>query len=163
MTQGKLFKDLHAAINEDGDTEKSLATKIILYLATKNYKVWQQQNRGIFDQNRATRSLVELFKDLHAANETVPINEVEENILRALRMSFNKLETTGLKGVSDIIGFNLKTGKWIAIEIKINKDTVSPEQTTFINLINTSGGIAFEAKTFDQFQKSFEEKIKEVK
>jgi len=57
--------------------------------------------------------------------------------------------TAPKKGVSDVLGcFH---GLFIAVEVKIAKDTLSPEQEGFIESINHAGGHAFVVHTFDEF------------
>lgn len=46
------------------------------------------------------------------------------------------------KGVADIMGYCKKTGKVIAIEVKVGKDKPSPEQIRFIQSIQKAGGYA---------------------
>jgi hypothetical protein len=44
-------------------------------------------------------------------------------------------------GISDIIGFHKKTGRFIAVEIKTGKDKLSPYQERFLNDVVKSGAI----------------------
>lgn len=60
------------------------------------------------------------------------------------------------KGTSDIIGMQKGTGRFIAIEIKIGNDRLSPEQHGFLNDVSEGGGIAMIAKSFDDFLKRWE-------
>ncbi len=52
-----------------------------------------------------------------------------------------------IKGISDIIG--IAYGKMIAIEVKSKKGRPSPEQTAFIERIQSYGGIAFIARSVE--------------
>ena len=61
-----------------------------------------------------------------------------------------------VKGTSDIIGMQKRTGRLIAIEIKIGNDNLSPEQHGFLNDVDEGGGIAMIAKSFDDFLKRWE-------
>src|SRR3990167_3635338 len=70
------------------------------------------------------------------------------------RNAFMKNPTT-LLGVSDIIGFRRRDGKFIAVEIKTGKDKLSPHQTNFLADVKASGGIAIVAHDYDQFEKEF--------
>lgn len=54
------------------------------------------------------------------------------------------------KGVADILA--LHRGRFIAIEVKIGKDRLSPEQTGFLQNISHYGGLTFVAKDFDSFR-----------
>ena len=84
-------------------------------------------------------------------NNTVGIWDANKGIYRRNKNT--------LKGVSDIIGFNRKTGQFIGIEIKTGKDSISPEQILFLKEVNESGGIGMIARTFDQFYKDFQKVI----
>lgn len=47
-----------------------------------------------------------------------------------------------MKGVADIIGIEKKTGRFLAVEVKVGKDKPTPEQTRFISDIEKAGGLA---------------------
>lgn len=53
-----------------------------------------------------------------------------------------------IKGVSDILG--IINGRFLAIEVKSENGTLSPEQRIFIARINSEGGIAFVARGINQ-------------
>lgn len=53
-------------------------------------------------------------------------------------------------GISDIIGLHKKTGKFIACEIKVGKDKLSPFQERFLEVVKKSGGVAMVIKTTDE-------------
>ena len=57
--------------------------------------------------------------------------------------------TAPKKGVSDVLA--CYNGRLIAIEVKIGKDHLSPEQEGFIKCVNHAGGYAFVAKTYEEF------------
>lgn len=56
-------------------------------------------------------------------------------------------------GISDIIGYHKKTGKFIAVEIKIGKDKLSPYQEQFLSGVNKAGGIGVVIKDMDELEK----------
>lgn len=56
------------------------------------------------------------------------------------------------KGISDIIGFNRKTGLIIAVEIKIGKDRLSAEQEQFLASVVRAGGIGVVLRTMDDLE-----------
>ena len=60
-------------------------------------------------------------------------------------------KSNGRLGVSDILGIQLKTGRFVAVEIKTINDTLSPEQIQFLKDVAQAGGIAIAAYTLDQF------------
>lgn len=47
----------------------------------------------------------------------------------------------GLKGVSDVIGFHKETGRFLACEIKVGSDRLSPDQEKFLHAVNRAGGL----------------------
>ncbi|MDF2381343.1 VRR-NUC domain-containing protein [Nostoc ellipsosporum NOK] len=62
-------------------------------------------------------------------------------------------------GISDIIGFNRKTGQFIACEIKVGKDKLSTDQEMFLDRINRCGGVAFVAHSIEDLEQ-FLKKVK---
>lgn len=52
-------------------------------------------------------------------------------------------------GISDIIGFHKKTGQFIAVEIKVGKDKLSPYQERFLADVIKAGGVGKVVKTLD--------------
>ncbi len=63
--------------------------------------------------------------------------------------------TSAKKGVSDIL--ICYRGYLIAVEVKIGKDRLSPEQEGFLKNIEYAGGGAFVATDFDSFLSGWEE------
>jgi hypothetical protein len=51
-------------------------------------------------------------------------------------------------GSGDLIGFS-KTGRFISLEVKTATGILSTEQQSFITAVNSSGGIAFCARSVD--------------
>lgn len=60
--------------------------------------------------------------------------------------------TAPKKGVADILAIMPPSGRLIAIEVKIGKDKLSPEQAGFLANIEHAGGLAYVAKDFQGFQ-----------
>lgn len=75
-------------------------------------------------------------------NQSVGIYDPVKKIYRKSNNRFHK------KGVADILG--IIDGKFLAIEVKTPKGTISPEQRVFITKINESGGVAFVARSVQQ-------------
>ena len=73
----------------------------------------------------------------------------------AKNQTYRKLQGQA-KGTSDIIGMQKGTGRFIAIEIKIGADSLSPEQHEFLNDVSEGGGIAMIAHSLDDFLKRWE-------
>jgi VRR-NUC domain len=55
-------------------------------------------------------------------------------------------------GISDILGYQKKTGKILAIEIKSGKDVLSPAQVEFLDGIEKAGGYSFVVRTPDDIK-----------
>lgn len=53
----------------------------------------------------------------------------------------NRIWRSGIRGASDIIGVS-KDGRFIAVECKIGKNTVNPNQAEFLREVASRGGIA---------------------
>ena len=60
-------------------------------------------------------------------------------------------------GISDIIGFHKKSGQFVAIEIKIGRDKLSPFQERFISDVLRAGGLARVIKTPDELEELHKE------
>lgn len=63
----------------------------------------------------------------------------------------------GFPGLSDIIG-QLRDGRFLAIEIKVKRDKLSPEQAAFLDQVNAAGGIAFVARSIEDARENLETK-----
>ena len=61
------------------------------------------------------------------------------------------------KGVADVIG--LYKSVFIACEVKIGKDHLSPEQDGFLKNIEHCGGIVIVARSMDDFERQWEEQL----
>lgn len=55
-------------------------------------------------------------------------------------------------GISDIIGYHRKTGRFIAVEIKAGKDKMSPQQQLFIDQVVRAGGIGVVLRNSDELE-----------
>lgn len=73
--------------------------------------------------------------------------------------TFRKNPTT-LLGISDLIGFRRRDGKFIAVEIKTGKDKLSSHQINFLADVRAAGGIAIVAHTYEEFEKEFNQQNK---
>lgn len=60
-------------------------------------------------------------------------------------------------GVSDVLG--LLNGRLVAVEVKVGKDRLRPEQIGFIENVRHYGGIAIIAKTPEQFNEEWEQTL----
>lgn len=135
------------------ETQNSLINKVIGFLNVNGYFVWRQENYGRFDSLDAFERLVKIVKALRD-NPHISDEQMEAAIKMALAKSWRKVPDN-LKGVADVIGWNLSTGRWIAIEIKIGTDQIRPEQDTFLRRLKHSGGEVYLVRHFDSFVDGF--------
>lgn len=56
------------------------------------------------------------------------------------------------KGISDIMGFHMETGRLIACEIKAGKDRLSKEQVDFLAAVEAAGGTALVVRHADDLK-----------
>jgi hypothetical protein len=56
-------------------------------------------------------------------------------------------------GISDILGFNRKTGLFMACEVKSGKDELSDDQEQFLEEVKQAGGIALVVRNNDDIEK----------
>lgn len=68
-------------------------------------------------------------------------------------------KNSAVKGISDIVGYQRKTGRALYCEIKTGSDKLSPEQRTFLCEAIDNGCIAFECRSIDDVLKQ----IKKIK
>ena len=58
----------------------------------------------------------------------------------------------GLRGVSDVIGFHATKGRFLAVEIKVGRDRLSPEQEQFLNAVTRAGGVGVVVRHADDLK-----------
>lgn len=135
------------------ETQNSLINKVVNFLNANGYFVWRQENYGRFDAEDARERLVKLVKALRD-NPHIGDDQVEAAVKMALAKSWRKVPDN-LKGVLDVIGWNLQTGQWIGAEIKIGNDQIRPEQDQFMRRLKKSGGEVYLIRQFDSFAEGF--------
>lgn len=62
---------------------------------------------------------------------------------------------SSVPGTSDVLGFEMRTCRLIAVEIKTGKDKLRPDQITFLDRIRQAGGFACEGRSLDQIRAEF--------
>jgi hypothetical protein len=58
-----------------------------------------------------------------------------------------KIRTGLCVGSSDLVGFAIPSGRFVAVECKTEKGRATPQQLAFIDAVNKGGGIAFIARS----------------
>ena len=112
------------------------------------YCVWRHSNTGGFNSFFVQ---VEIQK-LHYAVASGQLNQKQfnESVQNIVKKGWKK--TPGQKlGVLDIVGFNLRTGKFTAVELKLDQDTLSTDQKDFIKIVESAGAEKYIVKDFPVF------------
>lgn len=130
-------------------TEGQIIKGVCDYLNTHGYVVWRQNNQGIFDIQYAATQIVRKYQ----AGMKFDL----KNVIVALRRCFRK-NRLGRKGVADIIGYEKKTGVWIAVEVKTPNDRIRPEQDIWLRELKSHGGEVYIARDVRTFIDRFERK-----
>lgn len=95
--------------------------------------------------NNITKAIINyLLSEGHSASR-VNVQGQYDDKLRVWRKSGAR------KGVLDIIGCIKPDGRFIAIDVKVGDDKLSPEQSEFIMEIRRAGGIAFDVSSYKDF------------
>lgn len=116
------------------------ATKSILdYLNMAGFVAWRNNTTGIFDVKSAASKLISLSKQCVNHRRMPTAKEIESVLFSSFR------KNAGRNGISDVLGFEKRTGKIIAVEVKTGKDSLKPEQKRFLNDVRKNGGIAIVA------------------
>jgi VRR-NUC domain len=155
--------------NSDGDDENELIRKVIALMSTNGFKVWRQPNTGQIDALKLGRNVtmycINTFKDLllkqrKNVNEVIEINEaLFKKDVGSIVGSCFKAVTGGTKGIADIIGYQIGTGRFIGVEIKIGNDKLSEHQIEWSKNLRDGGGLFFVAKDYDSFKDAFLRRI----
>lgn len=56
------------------------------------------------------------------------------------------------KGISDVLGYHKRTGRMVAVEVKVGADKLSPEQVAFLAGVRAAGGFACEGRSVAQVE-----------
>jgi hypothetical protein len=136
-------------------TEEQMISKILQYVRAKGMMCWRQNNVGSFRADDCIASFLKYIRNRQYTGKTE--KQLQEDIQRIVRFSYTKLAGTA-KGVSDILAVSPQ-GKWIAIEVKIGSDKLSPEQDVWLQEIKQKGGYAFVVRNFEFFKTQFDHKL----
>lgn len=117
-----------------------LIAQVVKFLGGQGCLVWRQENNGRIDEQALVSHLLKLFDALSRVKYT---SEQKAKLFQdAIRKAYRGVPCS-LKGVSDVIGFNLQTGHWISVEIKLGNDKMRPEQEDFAAIVRSSGAAEF--------------------
>lgn len=59
------------------------------------------------------------------------------------------------KGISDVLGLELQTARFLAVEVKVGKDKLTPQQRQFLADVRAAGGFACEGRELEQVRTEF--------
>ena len=164
-----LKKPDHRSRNYEKYSESDVAWKIIAFMSQNGYYVWRQNNAAVFDRAEFV-SKVHSFQCLEfdylleksllmgVSERQIMIEEHKKKwkrTLDSLAANCYKPVPNGIKGVPNLIGFRLSDGKFVGIEIKINKDKMSEHQTAFAQKLETATGIFYLAEGYNPFLTTF--------
>lgn len=134
----------HAKRYKQGSANE-LTKTIIQWMNWNGFVVWRNNTMGVFDGAKAAKQVLVLVKSVLFTRKLPTLQDIRSLIARNYRKSHER------KGVADIIGYQKKTGRFVSIEIKHGKDSLSPEQKAFLEQAGRNGGIAIVAKDMDGF------------
>ena len=123
----------------------ALTNTIIQWLNWNGFVVWRNNTMGVFDNTSAAKNILSMIKLVLSSGKIPALSEIRKMLSRSYRKSHER------KGVSDIIGYQKKTGRFVAVEVKWGKDKLSTEQRQFLDQMIRAGGIGIEARDMEGF------------
>lgn len=135
------------------DTQNSLITKIVAFLNANGFVAWRQENQGRFDTRAAGDAMARLVWALTRV-PNYDAAKARAAIDAALGKCWRKVPG-GTKGVADVIGWQVGTGRWVAVEVKIGTDALRPEQIEWLGKLKRDGGTVFVIRDYDSFVDGF--------
>ena len=114
--------------------------QVVNFLNSQGCLAWRFENNGRVDEKALVSQLLKLFDALSQVNYTS--EKKAELFTAAIRKCYRPVPSS-MKGVSDVIGFNLTTGYWISVEIKVGNDAMRPDQEAFATIVRQSGGAEY--------------------
>ena len=114
--------------------------------------VWRHENGGRIDEGRVVEKCSELLVAL--AHVNYDKNKVAGLVRDIVRKSFRPIPNT-LKGVPDIVGYELATGRMVVVECKVGADQLRPEQDHFLKAARFSGVSTWLCRDIDSFKEGW--------
>lgn len=114
--------------------------QVVNFLNSQGCMAWRQENNGRVDKEALVSQLLKLFDALARVNYTT---EKKAQLFRDAIDKCYRPVPCSMKGVSDVIGFNLTSGHWISVEIKVGNDVIRPDQEKFAAIVRQSGGAEY--------------------
>ena len=129
-----------------------LIAQVCKFLNGNGYLVWRHENNGRINEPEMVRHLHRLFEALSRVNYTT--EQKAKLFTEALRKHYNPVPCS-LKGVTDVIGFDLKSGRMIAVEVKVGNDQLRPEQIEFKDTARAAGVEYWLVRDIDSFKEGW--------
>ena len=135
------------------ETQNSLIGKVVAFLNANGYVAWRQENSGRFDAQAAADVLTKLVLALRAM-PNYDAKKIRAAVTGKLATCWRKIPDSA-RGVSDVIGWHIGTGRWIAVEVKIGTDALRLEQIDWLASLRRAGGAVYMVRDFDSFEAGF--------
>jgi hypothetical protein len=89
----------------------------------------------------------QIMQEVQLALANIGIRLFRNNVGMLEDRNGQKVKYGLCKGSSDLIGWEIKRGRFVAVEVKTPEGRATPEQVAFIEAVNNAGGIAFIARS----------------
>ena len=121
----------------------AVTNAVVKWLNLNGYRAWRQNNTGVFDPTAAKRQIRKCVES------GLRGKQLAGSCSRAIDKAWRK--NTGVLGLPDVIGVNLKTGRWIGVEVKVGTDKLRPEQKHFLQMLRDAGAEWYIARDSEGF------------
>jgi hypothetical protein len=112
-----------------------LIAQVVKFLNENGCLSWRCENNGRIDEPALVLHLLKLFDALSFVSYD---NAQKAKLFReAIHKAYRPVPCS-LKGVADVIGFDLRTGNLIAVEVKVGADRLRPEQEIFASTVKAT-------------------------
>jgi len=133
-------------------TQNLLIAQVVNFLNEQGYMAWRQENNGRIDEAKVVEHLLKLLDALTQVNYT---REKKVQLITDVLRKYYRKVPSSRKGVTDVIGVDLSTGKWICVEIKVGYDKLRPEQEEFMEIMRNAGGSVWLCREIESFRAGF--------
>ena len=142
----------HNTANATNVTETKIIMQVITLMNNNGFVVWRHSNTGTFNPAIAEELILRLYESLR--DGTLSKAHFKTAIKNAFKLSWGR--TPGIfPGIFDIVGFNCRTGKFVAIEIKLGTDEMSGHQRDFKSKADRSKCETYIVRDFPLFSQNF--------
>lgn len=114
--------------------------------------VWRHENSGRIDDIEVVEKCTELLVAL--AHVNYDKSKVAEIVKGIVRKAFRPIPNT-LKGVPDVIGYELVTGRMVVVECKVGADELRPDQEHFLKSARFNGVSTWLCRDINSFKEGW--------